>query len=185
MAPIHRRSFAKGLTVGWILLLVGCGPGSVSHRLEGRWVGQPDTFAAQRQRSPIPTAKGYQPTQDQGGADGDTVARIEALQPQQETDLEAFDFQIALDFHADGQVEMLLNGGRPMRGHWEVLSTDVGISRLEIAVPQAPGAGKPTQTVKRRYSLKMNTKGDAFTLREEGVDPRFGWLYFTRAESAE
>lgn len=170
------------------LLSVGCGPTTVSQKLVGKWEGRPDTFAALRQRDPIPTAPGHEPRPDAKPVVESALAeKVARLQPSEKTDLESFDFVVTFDFHADGTVDMLLNGAEKKTGSWRVLSTDVGVSRLELtdSVPDEPRPGEPGTTdqpiTKRRFSLKFNEDADGFTLREEGVAPLFGWLYFTKA----
>jgi hypothetical protein len=176
-----------------LLPLAGCGPVGTSKQLLGKWEGRPDTFAAQAQRDPIPTAPGYRaPAPPQGAAVSASKApagQVAPLQVSQTTDLESHDFVVTLDFQRQGRVRMELNGAQPIEGAWRVLSTDVGVSVIEIVdqppsvAPQAdqPDTDRPA-AVKRRFALKWNNEADGFTLREEGADPRFGWLYFKRAE---
>lgn len=191
-------SFCGLLLLSAVLATTGCGPTSTAQQLLGEWRGRPDTFAAQRERNPIPSAPGYKPPPP--AADAKTVSqteaaqKLQALQPNEQTDLEAFDFVVSLDFRSDGAVVMKLDGGQQKTGVWKVLSTDVGVSIVELTdtvppkeSPQTPqGSDKPPappgELTKRRYALKMSDDGDSFTLREEGVDPRFGWLLFKRAE---
>ncbi|TWT31062.1 hypothetical protein KOR34_44360 [Posidoniimonas corsicana] len=166
-------------------LLCGCGPASTSQLLIGKWEGRPDSLAAKRERNPIPTAPGYIPrevTRPVSAEEKEAAEKLAAMQPSEQTDLEAFNFTVLLEFLPQDQVVMSLNGGQPIKGSWKVLSTDVGVSLIELVdgVPtQAEGDDLP-QLTKRRFLLELNDLGDAFTLREEGVDPRFGWLYFQR-----
>lgn len=189
-----RFSPFKPVCLAVLLLAAGCSPQTPSQRLVGEWVGRPDTFAAQKQRNPIPTAPGREatakaqaPTKPTGAQD-----KLSRMQPSETTDLEAYDFAITLDFREDAQVVMTLNGQQPLTGRWEVLSTDVGVSRLEIVPtvePEAAANGsaeqKPAadeQPTKRIFTIRFNKAGDGFTLREEGADIRFGWLYFQRPD---
>ncbi|MCA9239174.1 MAG: hypothetical protein KDA37_03190 [Planctomycetales bacterium] len=171
------------------LLTVGCGPQTPSQRLVGEWVGRPDTFAAQKQRNPIPTAAGREAeAKSQANRPAKPTAaeeKLSRLQPSESTDLEAYDFSISLDFLPDGKVEMALTGQPPLSGQWRVLSTDVGVSRLEIvpaASPDDPAGDQPTELepTRRVFTVRFDKSGDGFTLREEGADIRFGWLYFQR-----
>ncbi len=144
-------------------------------------------------RSPPPPATGRR--LEGAATSGVKTAADQAapLQVSQTTDLETHDFVVTLDFQRLGKVRMELNGEQPIGGTWRVLSTDVGVSLIEI-VDQPPSAAAPTDQpatdraaavsaapVKRRFALKWNQEGDGFTLREEGADPRFGWLYFQRS----
>ncbi|TWT85879.1 hypothetical protein Pla123a_06860 [Posidoniimonas polymericola] len=175
-----------------LLLLVlvtatGCGPASPSQVLLGKWEGSPDSLAAKRDRNPIPTASGYTPSsgpQTASAQEEQTAGKLAKLQPSETTDLEAFDFRVGLEFKPQNQVVMTLNGGATIDGTWKVLSTDVGVSQIELidGVPAEGAAAEQPDLMKRRYLLELDEAGDAFTLREEGVDPRFGWLYFRRVE---
>lgn len=178
--------------VGWFSLLfllgaLGCGPATTSQALIGAWEGRPDTVAAKRARNPIPTAPGYEEL-----AESDTPAKsteaddeLESLQPSEQTYLEAYDFAVLIEFKANGLVAMQMNGGQLINGVWRVLSTDVGVSIIEIIDGVPPEDGEePTEAAlpltRRRFSLELDKGNHGFTLREEGVDPRFGWLHFKR-----
>ena len=167
------------------VLLGGCGPATTPQLLLGKWEGRPDSLAAKRERNPIPTAPGYQTRHEAQPVSADeqqAAEKLAALQPSERTDLEAFDFTVMLEFLPKNQVVMSLNGEQQIRGSWKVLSTDVGVSQIELVdgVPSENEDDAQDDLTKRRFLLELNAAGDAFTLREEGVDPRFGWLYFRR-----
>jgi len=169
-----------------LLPLVGCYQTPAS-KLEGKWLGKPDSTAAAEKRSQAAQAASdsVAPTEATGVKDGSASGT---------TDLEAFDIGIRLDFHDDKTVDMSLADGSETRpGIWRVVTTlppngaEIEITWVEenkdpTKLPDEPAL---TPIEKRRFLVEFEEglpNGDdiaGFTLREKGADIKFGRLYFS------
>lgn len=194
MTLLSRNHAALLLLAAVLLPGAGCNVGTVSQQLVGKWRGRPDTFQEKRSREidqrVVAAPDGEAPARaadaraaassvDQGAASPPG----ESSPTRVSTDLEAFDFEVLLEFRSDGGVVMTLDGGDPVKGAWRVVSSEAGQSIIEIVATRAePNGQEGAEPEKRRYQLEMTPDGQAFTLREEGADRQYGWLYFERIE---
>lgn len=150
---------------------VGCSVDSLPQQLEGRWVGKPDSFADREARTPSVLST----LSPSAAADGAKDAPA--------TELERYQFEVMLDLRADGELAMALNQGgvdRQLAGTWQVISRVGNTATLELT----QAASADSDTVQRRFTLTLEPGGDGFTLREEGAEREFGWLYFRREGGA-
>ncbi len=157
----------------------GCGPQSVSERLLGTWVGAPDPAAGKIDR-PVAAVQ----LEDEKPVDAGQSTP---------TDLEAFQFRITIQFAKNGAATMWLDDSSRIEGSWQVLSVDRDIVQLELTdgPPQlrrekgdsTEPIDSPAQREQRRFELEFDTEQEAFTLKEEGADKRFGRLLFKRTDS--
>ena len=151
--------------------LVGCdGPLTLSQRLEGKWVGRPET-ATERVTREWPTG--------QPDADAPADPELErALRETPPTDLEAFgNVAVSMRLSLGGQAELTLGGGT-QSGVWSVEAGEGARAVLDLAVSPSGGA---EGRVRRRYVVDFVDTG-GFTLSEQGADRRFGRLLFEPAE---
>lgn len=168
----------------------------------GRWVGGPDSMAERDRRVPSPVSdspqeapatgeeqvanleSGQSPSQTQPIAGSQKSPKNSASQTDAEaTDLESFDFRLTLEFAEGGQLEMHKGENQqPLSGTWQVLSRTGNRAQLEIAASRGGEVSKESKLEQRRFELVLEPGANGFTLREEGADPKFGWLYFERQE---
>ncbi|MEM6329489.1 MAG: hypothetical protein AAF790_04480 [Planctomycetota bacterium] len=196
------RISAAWLCVLACLAAAGCGASAVSQRLEGVWVGRPDPEAGVVKRPSA--APGADATRGEANPSdtrpGDAAAGLSGR-----TDLEAFDFEITLDFARRGVVTMWLDGGQRIDGSWKVLSVDGGVALIELTdrppespadkaakkraaaegAPAAPPAAEQPKRTQRRFELRLDPERDRFTLQEEGADRRFGRLLFEKRATTD
>ncbi|MEM9185534.1 MAG: hypothetical protein AAGB00_03465 [Planctomycetota bacterium] len=173
--------------------VTGCGTAPLEQQLLGEWVGSPDSAAARESRTPSKLTQLTGRATDGANAAGEKAAEeeitaaadpVNAESPHpaaaEATDLDAFDFRITLNLRPRGELRMSLSGGAALAGSWQVLVQEGATGVLELV-------SKPEGAVaqQRRFEVAMDPNGAGFTLREEGADPRFGWLYFRRPEAAE
>lgn len=154
----------------------------MSSRLEGVWVGRPDTAAAAAERSARLKAE------QQGASDSPTAVPVDQPPPAAKgrTELEQHDLAIRLDFAADGHVTMSLgDGSERLDGTWRIVSLlPPDGAEIEINLKQD---GEPTEAArreKRRFIIDFQKHDEqaGFTLVEKGADPQFGRLYFVRGQ---
>ncbi|QDV80350.1 hypothetical protein [Botrimarina mediterranea] len=154
------------------VLFMGCDtPLSLSQRLDGRWVGRPES-AAERTVREWPTRE----------SDPDDPAIAEAAAETPPTDLEAFDsVRVELELDDSGAARMSLAGGEPLVGEWQLSSIEGRRGVLEISVERGEVDGKQTFET-RRYDVEAlrPVDGEGFVLREQNADRRFGRLLFRR-----
>lgn len=169
-----------------MLVSIGCQQ-SMSNRLEGKWVGRPDSAEAAADRSARLKAE------QQGAAEESPAVPVDDMPPaaRQRTELEQHDVEIHLDFAADKQVTMSLGNDRePLHGVWRVVATlppDGAEIEIHLKPPGESSTAAPTsgeRREKRRFIIDFQKHGAeaGFTLMEKGADPQFGRLYFVRQQ---
>lgn len=182
--------------IALLLVATGCGPASLGDRLAGRWVGAPDSATERELRTPSVLTKSTPAAasvaEEATASDGESPEEKEdGLGP---TDLEAFEFQITLDFAPGGKLTMWRGQQQePIDGSWRIESQNGQRAVLEITdQPPIAATEKPDENAgaerpagqQRRFEITMEPEDAGFTLREEGADPLFGWLYFRRESAA-
>lgn len=189
--PHRSRSscFFPLLLVAIVANVVGCGAGPLEQQLVGRWVGKPDSMAGREKRVPSPITEADEATtSDDNQAVSSQENGGQAEEPaktNESTDLETFDFRLTLDFGPEGMIEMWKEERQELlSGTWQVLSQTGNRANIEIAVKREADRESEQQPEpileQRRFELVLEPEATGFTLREEGADPKFGWLYFER-----
>jgi len=169
----------------WILLFLGLTAGCqdrMAAKLQGRWIGQPDTRANQAEREALRYQDLIVSTQKKSPMqDVDRSNEIQMSAPSQHdsqsdnaslgtnppisvTDWEHYDVQILLEFAGSQQVNMsLADGSEPRSGAWRVIrETPIGLV-IEIETRQSglaanrEGPGKiDVSTERRRFELQLD-----------------------------
>lgn len=173
-----------GIVALVLLAIAGCGRESLEQKLVGQWIGSPDTAAAREKRNPsaltratLANAAAPEAEAAEEAEADDSEATSKQPANARPTDIEAFAFEVTLNFARGGKVEMWLDNEREkLAGKWLVISE--ASDRAVIEIINEANNGKPEQ---RRFELFTEEDDKGFTLREEGADPQFGWLYFRRA----
>ncbi len=176
--------FAPTLRLCSICLLLLAFPGCqqrAANKLQGRWVGRPDTAAMRAVRE----AEKYGDKLSQGAKPklAPKVSKDEADDDQYVTDWEKYDVAISMDFVSTERLEMTLDGGQPVSGNWKVLSTSPTGCTIEVTTTAANSEQATPQETRRRFELLFDEREGVcvgFQLSEAGADAQLGALYFAR-----
>jgi hypothetical protein len=151
------------------LLLTGCSGAALQSSLVGKWRGKPETSVARGGREQARLVALHQ------AAGMKAEGAAEKPLPLPPTDLEQFDFEIAMDLARDGTATMSLGSEEGRTGTWRIIATDPNGATLELALPEQADA----DPIRRRFELRFTSEERTqFTLREEGADPQFGRILF-------
>lgn len=158
MPPRPFRLFAL-LT---LTALAGCGgPATLSQRFVGEWTGRAESSAERVQR------------EWPGGRTDGAGAETPDTEP---TDLEKYDqLRVELQLKRLGGSRLSINGERALEGRWSLAPGEGRRATLEITIES------DSVEERRRFQVELLPDYDHFVLQEEGADPRFGRMLFTRA----
>lgn len=150
-------------------LAVGCdAPLTVSQKLEGDWVGRPESAAERTVRE--------WPTLSLNPDDPEIAAAAAEAPP---TDLESFEtVRVEMRLGPTHEARLSLAGAEPLEGKWSVSAAEGRRAVLEISVKR--GADGEGTLESRRFDVEVLKQGEGFVLREQGADRRFGRLLFRR-----
>ncbi len=155
------------------LSIAGCdGALSMSQRLVGEWVGRPETAAERIVREWPARAGGKQLT-----ADDPEIAAAIAKAPVTDLETQAAETRVTMRLGELGGATLSLAGEQELTGQWGITPLEGRRAQLEIEIEPATEGEKP---VRRRFDLEFFKEGEAFTLREQSADRRFGRLVFRR-----
>lgn len=182
-------SLLRFFTVVFLLMAcAGCQQRAAS-KLQGRWVGRPDSAAARAKRE----AEKYGEVSTTAGTENstNTVSGAEAKSSEQVTDWENYDVTIVMDFVSSDRLEMQLNEEQPVVGSWKVISTTPSGVTIEVLTEsseskQDESGQEAATTVRRRFELLLDEREGVcvgFQLTESGADAQVGALYFQRSNS--
>lgn len=171
-----RRHLSPSLV--WVglaaLFASGCGGAlTMSQRLAGEWVGRPETVVDRTVREWPGRAGGKE-------VSAETPEVADAIAKAPISDLEATAPEVVVDMKLGelGEATLSLAGEQPLTGRWSLTPLDSRRGQLEIEVDAATEGSK---AVRRRFDLEFFKDGEAFTLREQSADRRFGRLVFRRS----
>lgn len=176
---MRRHLFLPLVWVGLLALLAnGCGGAlTMSQRLAGEWVGRPETVVDRTVREWPGRAGGEQ-------VSAETPEVAEAISKAPVSDLEATAPEVVIQMKLGelGKATLSLDGEQPLTGRWSLTPLDGRRAQLEIEVEASSEAPiEESKSVRRRFDLEFFKEGEAFTLREQSADRRFGRLVFRRS----
>jgi len=192
-----------------VLLLSGCGRGTIEQQLAGRWQGQPETAQQRAERSPA--AVGEKPANESAEKlAADAEPAVNATRPSSAnngvkdstsdqpadaaengtdtTDLEQLDVRVTMQLEPDHSIVMWLNrrnsgSEASSPGQQKQTGTWRVLDALgDRAQLEIVAKREGQESVQRRFELQLLDDGQAMTLREQDADPQFGQLYFKRAK---
>lgn len=180
-----RKRSAAALLGAMLILLssVGCQQ-STSGRLVGKWTGHVDSADKANSRKAQLKEKA-----DAAEAPGEAPEDVESSA--EPTVLEGVEVRVDLEFESGGRAQMTLDGKEPLVGVWRVIRTippdgaeiEIGLLVVSSADAEKDSDGELKVGEKRRFEIEFQPDGDTpgFMLHEKGADPKFGRLYFTKA----
>jgi len=177
------RRAALGCLLVSCLMAGGCQQ-RMAGKLEGEWIGRPDTAAARAKRENSKyEALGLSSTVD-----------VSPTNRGGRTDWENYDVTVELDFVSRKRLNLsLLGGDQPHVASWKIIETSPTGCRIEVVIDATIAETAVEKAVEkesiqpRRFSIELDERDGrcvGFLLSEVGADRRLGALYFQRPNNS-
>mgnify|MGYP006908203447 CR=1 FL=1 len=166
-------SFKVSSILVMLLMVSGCRQ-QVATKLQGTWIGHPDTSQARNAREEEKYGKRASEAADSQQSSAQILT----------TDWEEYDVGIRFEFRDHQDLNMsLADGSEPISASWRVLETSPTGCMIEVVTPAIDGQDSK---VIRHFELEFDEREGTcvgFLLTESGADRQLGSLYFSRDEN--